>query len=97
MELKDYITPVAVNEGLDEGTLHKNDDIVKAAVTQVAAYDYFYNGSDDTSDDSSTDTLENVAVTLKAPVDEVLVDEAVDEVPVDTLVDNSDNSSDDAV
>lgn len=88
MELKDYITPVAVNEGLDEGTLHKNDDIVKATVTQVAAYDYFYNGSDDTSDDSSMNTLENVAVTLDAPVDDV----PVDETPVDTLVDSSDDA-----
>ena len=93
MELKDYITPVVVNEDLDEGTLHKNDDIVKAAVTQIAAYDYFYNGSDDTSDDSSTDTLESVAFTLKAPVDDVLVDEVlVDETPVDTLVDSSDDA-----
>lgn len=94
MELKDYITPVAVNEGLDEGTLHKNDDIVKAVVTQIAAYDYFYNGSND----SSTDTLESVAFTLNAPVDEVLVDEVpvddvlVDENAADTLVDSSDDA-----
>lgn len=33
MNLKHYITPVAVNEGLDNGMLHKDDNIVKAAVT----------------------------------------------------------------
>ena len=83
MNLKHYITPVAVNEGLDNGVLHKDDDIVKAAVTQVAAYDYFYNdASDDSSDDSSTDTPE------------VAVDETpVDETPV---VDNSEDSSEDS-
>lgn len=78
LKLEDYITQPAVNVAIAEGVIDPDDaeseggKIARAAVTQVAAYDYFFGDNSDSSDSSdSSDAGSSSDDSSEEPVEEL--------------------------